>query len=135
MNNLLRLFAVAMLVLTATGCNNDNCVDLQCAPAPPPLAILVKDSATSTRFVPDAQVTLWRVNGADTVVFDTLAMSSDSSYVLADAAGLPSNSFFARAMRGQRCGKQMGLQLRLVEGCCGYPIVGRFTVVLGDSCR
>lgn len=128
------LLGTALLLLLATsGCDTDNCVDVECAPAPPPLTVLVKDSATSTRFVTDAEVTLWRVSGADTVALDTLLLS-DSSYVLNDASGVPNAPLLVRAMRGQRCGKQSGLQLRMVEGCCGYPIVGRVTVVLVDSC-
>lgn len=123
-----------MLLIVAVGCNTDNCIDVQCAPAPPLLTVLVKDSATASQFITDAEVTLWRVNGIDTMAFDTLLLN-DSSYVLNDTVGLPSNPFFVRAMRGQRCGKQTGLQLKIVEGCCRYPIVGRFTVVMADSCR
>lgn len=134
MTGRLEFLILFMLLIVAVGCNTDNCIDVQCAPAPPPLTVMVKDSVTATQFVTDAEVTLWRVNGADTVVFDTLLLS-DSSYVLNDAGGLPSNLFLVRAMRGQRCGKQAGLQLKMVEGCCGYPIVGRFTLVLADSCR
>lgn len=136
MSNVLKLLAASMLAMAAAaGCDRDNCVDVQCAPAPPPLTVLVKDSATAPQFATDAQVTLWQVNGADTVVFGTLSLSSDSSYVLNDVAGLTSNPLIVRAMRGQRCGKQTGLRLRVVEGCCGYPIVGRCTVVLADTCR
>ena len=128
------LGAVLLLLLSTSGCDTDNCVDVECAPAPPPLTVVVKDSATSTRFVTDAEVTLWRISGADTLVLDTLQLS-DSSYVLNDALAVPNAApLLVRALRGQRCGKQGGLQLRMVEGCCGYPIVRKFTVVLADSC-
>jgi hypothetical protein len=79
--------------------------------------------------ITDALVTLLRVNAADTLVFDTLAVAGDT-YYRNDANGLPADPFIVRATRGERSVQQTGLQLRSVEGCCPYSVVGFYNLRL-----
>jgi hypothetical protein len=146
------LAAVTALLLAAC---SDHCTDVACAPAPPPLTVIVNDTVTIdttllvsrtnpvrvdtvdttlvvTRAISDAQVTLQRLNGADTVTFDTVRAQSAGSveFTLLSVTNLPDTTFMVRATRGNRTAVRTGLKLQQVEGCCPYPIVGRFALQL-----
>jgi hypothetical protein len=146
------LAAVMALVL---GACSDHCTDVACAPAPPPLTVIVNDTVTIdttvlvsytnptrvdtvdttlvvTRAISDAEVTLLRINGADTVTFDTVRPQSVGSveFTLLSVMNLPDTTFVVRATRGNRAAVRTGLRLQQVEGCCPYPVVGRYTLQL-----
>lgn len=144
------IFSVLILFLVA-GCS-DNCTDVACGPAPPMLQVEVRDTfsfatrlprtpggidtvdtvVTEIRPTIDALVTLRRIDGSDTVAFDTLMPSGDTSYIRNDAAGLPNNPFIVTAMRNERRASAVNLSVRQVEGCCPYSVVGFYRLVLPE---
>ncbi|HVZ40024.1 MAG TPA: hypothetical protein VHI13_12160 [Candidatus Kapabacteria bacterium] len=146
------LVTVLILMFAAvTGCA-DRCAGVMCSPAPTPLQVVVGDTiSVDTQIVvlrgtppadttvdtvlvfqrPTAQavVTLWRVQGVDTVAFDTLRRDG-YSYYRQDVSGLPAPSFIVRAERGTRHVSQSNLTVRHVDGCCPYDVVGYYTLAL-----
>jgi hypothetical protein len=152
LRHLLLLGALIAAVLAAC---SDHCTDVACAPAPPPLTVIVSDTVTidttvivtytnparvdtvdttlvKVRAISDAEVVLQRFIGADTVTFDTMQTQGAGSveFTLLSVDGLPDTTFQVRATRGNRRAVRTGLRLQQVEGCCPYPVVGRFTLQL-----
>jgi hypothetical protein len=146
------LAAVTALMLAAC---SDHCTDVACAPAPPPLTVIVNDTVTidttvlvsytnpvrvdtvdttlvKVRAISDAEVILQRVIGADTVTFDTVRPQGAGSveFTLLTVDNLPDTTFQVRATRGTRTAVRSGLKLEQVEGCCPYPVVGRYALQL-----
>ncbi len=153
----LPLIGGVLLFVLMAGCEPDNCVDVQCAPAPPPLKITVTDTALvpATTFrtdpltgsvdtldtlvvatipvVGDVEVTL--ADADDSTLFATLA-PRDSAFYKDDTLNLTGRRFFARVRRGNRCVTQGNLTLQRIDGCCPYSIVGSYTLRLtADTCR
>jgi hypothetical protein len=148
------LSALILLPLSLVGsCSTDNCVDVQCAPAPPVLDVIVQmdtvvfhtgldgviDSVDTVVVVdptthPDLSVVLSTGPDSSYVAFET--MSSDGeSFKRLDDAGLPDSSFSVRARLGVHCAVRNGLTVKRTEGCCPYTVVGRFELKLSaDTC-
>ena len=148
-NRLLRLFVIAPIAMLAASCG-DSCGDVACLPSPPPLEVIVYDTAT----VPTS---IRRLEGTDSVTIDTtmvrkvattdavvtIVTGVDSLYTTVDTlkrvdtihaefdlARIPTGFF---RIRSQRLGRQFVSDLRKIEhvtGCCPYSIVGRFTFTL-----
>jgi hypothetical protein len=147
----LTLIALSAVVsLVGIGCQ-DKCTDVQCAPAPTPLEVIVVDTLTVdtvfvvingidtvrtngtvevTRSTTDAIVTLNRVERERPLVpFDTLK-TRDGIFYESDTTRLPETTFWIKVERGGRGDSTKQAQLTHVTGCCGYPIVGRFQITL-----
>lgn len=145
------LTVFVLMFATVTGCAN-RCAGVDCAPAPPPLQVVVSDTiSVDTQIVvlrgtpaidttvdtvlvfqrptAAATVTLWNVQGNDTVVVDTLRREG-FTYNRDDLSGLPALPMIVRADRGTRFVKQANLLVRHVDGCCPYDVIGFYTLVL-----
>lgn len=151
---LVRLAAMLLLLLAVGSCSGDNCVDVQCTPAPPVLEVIVRmdsvvlrtglngviDSVDTLVVVdplthPDLSVTLSTGPDSAYVMFDALSYDGESFKRL-DATGLPDSAFSVRARLGTSCAVRNDALLRQTEGCCPYPIVGRFELTLSaDTCK
>jgi hypothetical protein len=152
----LRVMSLRLLVVAIGGALwgcAENCSEVACAPAPVPLQVAVFDSiqVDTTFFIDslgrsvdssihrlgyihDATVRLQRVIGADTVDFETLAVSdaSDSAlYQRLTTIGLPSDTnFVITATRGTKWARAVGLRVKHVGGCCPYDVIGRYGLTL-----
>lgn len=144
-------FCAAGLFLSVQACK-DTCAGVACGPAPPLIEVGLLDTVsvdttitvTTTdpdtvrevdttlvllRSITDATVSVARLAGADTVVFDMLLLRNGKFYK-DDQSGMPSDTFAIVARRGGRVVVQRGLTIQRVDGCCAYPVVGYFNLQL-----
>jgi hypothetical protein len=138
------LAIIAVIMVTGLFSCSDHCTDVACGPAPPPLTVIVKDTITVdtvsiggldtmivfVRPTTEAVVTLQHVIGNDTLTFDTLNATTENEYMLRDPSNLPDSIFMFRAERDGRAIVSGNVQVQMVDGCCPYPIIGRYTVQL-----
>jgi hypothetical protein len=148
---MLATLSLLWLLLAAQACK-DTCSGVDCGPAPPLIVATVTDTlsvdttltlTTSKvdsfvtvdttlivrRQVTDAAVFVAQIAGADTVAFDTLQLR-DGLFYKDDPARMPTGSFVLAARRGSRIALVQNLTVQQVDGCCSYPVVGRYTLTL-----
>ena len=149
-------FCLLLTAAAGNGCK-EGCDGVVCAPAPPALVVTVEDTLavidTVTRYdttlmdsvrVPDttittvptfeATVTLHPVSGdaVQSSVRTLDPVSVDTTYVLTDPSGLAHTDYALIARRGDRADTLTGLTIRTVEGCCGYDVIGVYTMKLPE---
>ncbi len=145
------LLAVMLCTALLPSCK-ESCDDILCSPAPPVLEVLVLDTVvidttvmvydttamdsvlvarkdTVTRIVTSADVLLQRLVNGNYMTFDSLT-PSESSYIRGTKEGLPADTFLIVARRGERADTVDNAFLKQTEGCCSYPIVGRYIMRL-----
>lgn len=151
------LFLSFLFLVGLNGCK-EGCTDVNCAPAPPLLTVLVRD--TITELVPgrgvdtltgdsidvvdtvefirpttDVLLTLHPlVSGVAGAPFDTVrSITSDTVFLYDDRSRIPSGEFALVAARGSRADTITALLLKHVDGCCGYDVVGSYAFTLGRN--